>query len=187
MNYKKEFQTERLILRPWREQDAPDCYRYSQNPRVGPMTGWPVHTSVEDSLRIIRNVLSEPGTYAICLKEDNRAIGSISLFQSRNSCAKEGELEIGFWLGEPFWGKGYVPEAVRELQRYCFEELDCEVLWCAYWDINVKSKRAQEKCGFLYHHTDENQYNALMDDYRTHCVNLLTKAQWERDLRENRR
>lgn len=179
MTYKKEFQTERLILREWREEDAPECYEYAKNPKIGPMAGWQVHTSVENSLEIIRTVLSEPGTYAICLKENHKAIGSIGIFQSKNSCAKDGELEIGFWIGEPFWGQGYVPEAVRELQRYCFEELGSQRLWCAHADTNQKSKRTQEKCGFVYHHTDENQYNSLMNDYRNHCVNVLTKERWE--------
>lgn len=43
------FETERLILRPWQESDADDLYRYASDPQVGPITGWPVHTSVENS------------------------------------------------------------------------------------------------------------------------------------------
>ena len=46
-------ETERLILRPWEEADAEACYRYAKDPRVGPMAGWPVHTSVENSRQII--------------------------------------------------------------------------------------------------------------------------------------
>ena len=52
--------TKRLILRPWEESDAVDLYRYASDPEVGPIAGWPVHTSVENSLEIIRNVLSVP-------------------------------------------------------------------------------------------------------------------------------
>ena len=48
------FETERLILRPWQESDADDLYRYASDPQVGPIAGWPVHTSVENSLEIIR-------------------------------------------------------------------------------------------------------------------------------------
>lgn len=69
-----EFETERLLLRPWKESDAESLYEYAKNPEVGPIAGWPVHTSVENSLDIIRNVLSAPETYAVCLKEDGRAI-----------------------------------------------------------------------------------------------------------------
>ena len=67
--------TERLILRPWAETDAGDLYRYAKDDRVGPIAGWPPHSSVDNSAEIIRTVFSAPETYAVCLKEDNRAIG----------------------------------------------------------------------------------------------------------------
>lgn len=57
-------ETERLILRPFEDTDAESLYEYGKNPEVGPIAGWPVHTSVENSLEIIRNVLSVPETYA---------------------------------------------------------------------------------------------------------------------------
>lgn len=53
-------ETERLILRPWEEADAEDLYEYARDPEVGPIAGWPVHKSVEDSLEVIRNVLAVP-------------------------------------------------------------------------------------------------------------------------------
>ena len=74
-----ELFTERLILRPWNESDAENLYEYAKDDRVGPIAGWPVHTSVENSREIIKSVLSAPETYAVCLKDDNRAIGSIGL------------------------------------------------------------------------------------------------------------
>lgn len=62
--------TERLILRPWAETDAEDLYRYAKDDRVGPIAGWPPHSSVDNSAEIIRTVFSAPETYAVCLKED---------------------------------------------------------------------------------------------------------------------
>ena len=67
--------TKRLILRPWNKSDAESLYEYAKDDRVGPIAGWPVHTSVENSREIIKSVLSAPETYAVCLKDDNRAIG----------------------------------------------------------------------------------------------------------------
>ena len=74
-----EFRTERLILRPWEESDAESLYEYARDPAVGTVAGRPAHISVSDSLEVIRRVLSAPETYAVCLKEDNRAIGSVGL------------------------------------------------------------------------------------------------------------
>ena len=72
-------ETERLILRPWNECDAESLYKYAKDPEVGPVAGWPVHTSVENSREIIKSVLSADEIYAVCLREDNVAIGSIGL------------------------------------------------------------------------------------------------------------
>lgn len=180
-----EFRTERLILRPWKENDAESLYEYAKNPEVGPIAGWPVHTSVENSLDIIKNVLSAPETYAVCLKHDNRAIGSVGLIppmQSHTNASKD-EIEIGYWIGVPFWGNGYIPEAVRRLQKHAFEDMECSAMWCGYYDGNEKSQRCQEKCGFVYHHTEENKSCSLMGDVRTEHFTKLTKEQWEINMR----
>ncbi len=176
-----KFETERLILRPWKETDAESLYEYAKDPAVGPIAGWPVHTSVEDSCEIIKNVLSAPETYAVCLKEDNIAIGSIGLIPPMQShtTATDEEVEIGYWIGAPFWGCGYIPEAVREMQRHAFEELGYKAMWCGYYDGNEKSKRCQEKCGFIYHHTENNKPCTLMGDVRTEHFTYLTKEKWE--------
>lgn len=78
-------ETSRLVLRPWEESDAEYLYKYASNPDVGPAAGWPVHTSVEDSRAIIKNVLSAPETYAVVLKETRRPVGSIGLMIGKAS------------------------------------------------------------------------------------------------------
>lgn len=92
------FETERLILRPWEEYDAESLYEYASDPAIGPIAGWPVHTSVENSLEIIKNVLAVPETYAICLKKDNKAIGSIGLMLNGTTdmTDKDDECELGY-------------------------------------------------------------------------------------------
>lgn len=156
-------------------------YMNMQRIRVGPIAGWPVHTSVENSREIIRNVLSAPETYAVCLKEDNKAIGSIGLMlgKASNIDIPVTEGEIGYWIGVPFWGQGLIPEAVKELIRYAFQDLMLEKLWCGYFDGNIKSKSVQEKCGFVYYHTVADIAWPLMGDIRTEHITCLTKEQWE--------
>ena len=58
----KEIVTERLILRPWQESDAESLYKYARDPEIGPIAGWPPHTSVEDSL----NGAQESCTEKVC-------------------------------------------------------------------------------------------------------------------------
>ena len=53
-------QTKRVILRAWREDDAEELYKYASDPDVGPAAGWPPHTSLENSLEIIKTVFSAP-------------------------------------------------------------------------------------------------------------------------------
>lgn len=175
-------ETDRLILRPWDEADAEYLYNYAKDDRVGPIAGWPVHTSVENSREIIKNVLSKEGTYAVVLKETMLPVGSIGLMAGKDSNLNipDTEAEIGYWIGVPYWGQGLIPEAARELIRYSFEELHMETLWCGYFDGNEKSRRSQEKCGFLFHHTNENIHWELMNDTRTEHINCMTKEQWEK-------
>lgn len=174
------FETERLIIRPWTAADAESLYEYAKDPLVGPIAGWPPHTSVENSREVIKAVLSAEGTYAVCLKEDNIAIGSIGLIPPAQSHTdiSDSELELGYWIGVPFWGRGLIPEAVRKIQEYAFNELGCTALWCGYYDGNIKSKRAQEKCGFTFHHTEEDVPCELMGDVRTEHFTKLTKEEW---------
>ena len=175
-----KFETERLFLRPWTEEDAESLFEYAKDPAVGPIAGWPVHTSVENSREIIKGVLSADETYAVCMKADNRAIGSIGLIPPAQSHTKAAgdEMEIGYWIGVPFWGQGLIPEAVKRLQEHAFIDLGCSAMWCGYYDGNEKSKRCQEKCGFTFHHTEENKPCALMGDVRTEHFTRITRDEW---------
>ncbi len=60
--------TERLLLRPFEDDDAESVYEYARDPDVGPIAGWPAHKSAEESLSVIRTVFSTPEAYAVCLK-----------------------------------------------------------------------------------------------------------------------
>lgn len=172
--------TERLILRPWKEDDAQALYRHAKDPRVGPITGWPVHTGVENSRRVIVDLLMKDETYAIVPIGEDWPVGSISLLIGDRSNIKipDSEGEIGFWIGVPYWGRGLVPEATLELMRHGFDDLRLDTIWCGYFDGNEKSKRAQTKCGFKYHHTDKDIPWPLMNDVRTIHITCFTKEEW---------
>ena len=173
--------TERLILRPWQEQDAEALYTYASNPEVGPPAGWPPHTSVDNSREIIKNVLSKPETYAVCLK-DGTPIGSIGLHLngSTDMTDRDDECELGYWIGKLYWGQGLIPEASRALLRYAFEELGMRAGWCGYYDGNEKSRKVQTKLGFVYQHKTEGLEVRLMNEIRTGHCNLMTKERWQK-------
>ena len=98
MNMEKQ----RLILRSWTEHDAESLYNYAKVPAIGPIAGWPPHTSVENSREIIRDILSAPETYAVVLKETNEPIGSVGIMFAdgvHSADMQDGDAEIGYWIG----------------------------------------------------------------------------------------
>ena len=79
-------ETERLILRPWVDDDAEILYRWASDPDVGPRCGWLPHTSVANSLEIIHGPLGKPETYAMVFKETGEPICSAGLFSPEENC-----------------------------------------------------------------------------------------------------
>ena len=175
--------TQRLILRRWDEADAEDLYRYASNPDVGPIAGWPPHKNPDESRAVIRDVLNGREAYAICLKEDRKAIGAIELKLNGHTdlTDRDDECEMGYWLGKPFWGRGIVPEAVTEMLRRAFEDIGMQKVWVGYYEGNSKSKRVQEKCRFRFQRKSEGVDVPLMQEKRTGYVSSLTRDQWQWD------
>ena len=172
-------ETPRLILRPWNESDAEECYKYARDPQVGPIAGWMPHMNVDYSLMVIKDVLMVRETYAITSKETSLPIGSISLHFDSDLAHGEHEAEMGYWLGVPYWGCGIMTEAGNELLRHAFEDLRLKRVWAGYYEGNVKSKRVQEKLGFKYQWTSNQLFVHQLGEFRTGHVNLITKEEWK--------
>ena len=175
--------TERLILRRWEDSDAESLFEYAKDPEVGPIAGWPAHQSIEESRNVIRQVFRGKEAYALCLREDNRAIGAIELKLNGHTdlTERDDECELGYWIGKPFWGQGLVPEAAREILRHAFEDIGMTKVWAGYYEGNDKSKRVQEKCRFRYQWKTESVDVPLMNETRTGHVSSITKDQWQWD------
>lgn len=174
-------ETERILLRQWREEDAAALFKYASDPAIGPIAGWPPHTSVENSREVIRDILSAPDTYAVVLKETNEPVGSVGIMLGdgiHSAEMEEGDAEIGYWIGVPYWGKGLIPEAVNRLLAHCFEEMGIRRVWCGYYDGNRKSRRVMDKCGFIFHHTEEGKISPL-GDVRTEHFMRITMEEWQ--------
>ena len=186
-NEKEMIETARLILRPWQESEADSLFKYAGDPDIGPIAGWPQHTSAQHSLEIIRTVFSAPETYAVVLKETGEPVGSCGIMSTdglHSATMKPGEAEVGYWIGKPYWGQGLIPEAVNALLQRCFNELALDAVWCGYYDGNIKSKRVCEKCGFKYHHTNHDILSPP-GDRRTEHFYIMTKEDYHALLINN--
>ena len=123
-------ETRRLVLRPWREADAPALFKYASDPAVGPAAGWKAHESEAESLDVLRTILINDRTWALTITPSDEPVGSIGVFPGRDE-GQNGEWEIGYILSLYF-------------------AFGAERIWCAHADFNDKSRRVIEKCGFHY-------------------------------------
>ena len=146
-------ETERLILRPFRQEDLQDFYEYASVEGVGEMAGWRHHGSIEKSQEILDMFINDDKTFAIVLKENGKVIGSLGVekYGMEEALTEFNDYlgrEIGYVLSKEHWGKGIMPEAASAIIDYLFGSLDLDFLTCGYYDFNSQSKRVQEKCGF---------------------------------------
>lgn len=168
--------TDRLILRPWNDFDAQELYELAKEPEIGFWCGWEPHKRISDTYFALHNFLEVKETYAITLKEDNTIVGCISLmFKDKE---ETDECELGYWIGKSFWNNGYVTEAAKEIIRHGFEDLKVTKIWCGYHESNERSKRVQEKLGFVFDHTYEYNEKSNPDIKKTGYMNLLTKERF---------
>lgn len=143
-------ETERILLRPWREEDAEALYRHASDPEVGPRAGWSPHKSVDESRDIIRTLFANDHTWAIVQKESREPIGCICYYTPDESNIGIGpnDAEVGYWVARPYWNRGIATEALQLLIDYCFRQRGFRTLWADYFPDNQASGRMMQKCGF---------------------------------------
>jgi ribosomal-protein-alanine N-acetyltransferase len=145
-------ETERLLLRPFTIADAPRVQDLAGEPRVAESTTRIPHPYPDGVAEAW--IASHPHdwrkqralTFALELQETGELIGAISL----RLFAQGPRAELGFWLGVPFWGRGYATEAARELVRYGFEELTLQGIQARHLTGNAAAGRVLEKLGMRY-------------------------------------
>lgn len=148
--------TQRLLLRPWKMTDLDDFYEYASVDGVGEMAGWLPHKNKEESRQIIEIFINEKKTFAI--EYSVKVIGSLGI----EKYGMEDKLtefngyygrEIGYALSKDYWGQGLMPEAVKAVIDFLFNDLNLDFLICGYYNFNSQSKRVQEKSGFKPYRT----------------------------------
>ena len=174
----KPLETERLILRPFTEEDAVGLYAYARHPEVGPWAGWKPHADEAESLRVIREIFLPSDTLAVIQKSDGRLIGSAGFVGKHRTELGTPSEEVGYSLARDCWGQGLIPEAVEAILRHSFVDLGYAAIWAAYYDGNRKSKRVMQKCGMTYRLSRVEPVEQLGETRLAHYF-AITRREWE--------
>ena len=170
--------TERLLIRPWRQSDLDDFYSYASVDGVGQMAGWKPHESKEESKIILDMFISHKKTFA--LEYQGKVIGSVGIEKYNETHVPEFKnkkcREIGYVLSKEYWGQGLMPEALKEVIRFLFENANLDVIFCGHFLWNEQSHRVQEKSGFKHYAFDT--YETAFGTTEENEVNILKREDW---------
>ncbi len=140
--------TERLVLRRPHDDDVPELAELASNRRIAEMLATMPYPYGLDEARdfIARSKTKRPAgaSYAVTLADTGALVGGAGLN------ARERGLELGYWIGEPYWGRGYATEAAHALVDLAFRATAIDRLTVSCRVINAASRRVIHKCGFQY-------------------------------------
>lgn len=195
MKYPVVLRTPRLILRHWKagdELEIAEQYQYASNPKVAEASGWSAYNDIEQCRRYHDTVQArDPECFAIIYKRTGLPIGSIAFttMPKKISLALGHDpsrcREVGYWLGEPHWGRGFMPEALEALLEHGFDELGLDIVYAKHLLGNSRSRTVLERCGFTYDHTEHDNTSAQLHKRMDEDVLTLSAQAW-RMRREQR-
>lgn len=143
-----ELKLSRCTLRPWRAGDEASLVRNADNRNVSRnlKDRFPYPYTAADALQWIAHasVQSPPSSFAIVV--DGAAVGGIGIELGIDVFRRS--AEIGYWLGEPYWGRGIATEALRAMTEYAFAHFDICRLEAGVFEWNPASARVLEKAGY---------------------------------------
>ncbi len=138
------------LLRPWEWEDAPQLVALANNRRISQhmrdMFPFPYTQEDADRWLTVAGKFEPPRNFAIVV--DNKAVGGIGLVLQEDVHRRT--AEVGYWLGQPYWGRGITAGAVLALCEYAFATFDLCRLYAGVFDGNTASCRVLEKAGFTF-------------------------------------
>jgi RimJ/RimL family protein N-acetyltransferase len=142
-----EIELSRSKLRPWRPGDEESLVRHANNRKIwlNVRDRFPNPYTLADAEWWIQTGSAEAGTN-FAIEVGGEAVGSIGLISKDDVYRRS--AEIGYWLGEDFWGRGIVTEAVRAVTDYAFATLDVCRVYAGVFEWNPASMRVLEKAGY---------------------------------------
>lgn len=136
------------FIRSWREEDSQSLQIYADNRKIwlNLRDIFPHPYSEEDARSWIRISLSQKPESSFAITSRSEAIGGIGLVFGEDIHSQSAEL--GYWLGEPFWGKGIMTDAVSCFTVYAFEHFQVQRIFAEPFASNLASRRVLEKAGY---------------------------------------
>ena len=135
-------------IRPWRAQDIRDLVKYADNRKIwlNLRDGFPHPYTHENARAFLDAVSRQDPTTVFALATPREAIGGIGL--GLNKDVHRLTAEMGYWLAEPYWGKGIMTETVVKFTEYAFERFGLVRIYAEPYAYNPASCRLLEKAGF---------------------------------------
>lgn len=176
-----QLETERLLLRPPTEADIPAMIEVLGSDAVYQTTlNIPRPYTPADARAWVERTRGNwasgaAASFSIIRREDGQLVGGMGL---RNFDELHAKAEIGFAIGQPFWGMGYATEAGRAVVRYGFAERGLNRIWGGHFEGNEASARVQQKLGF---HREGVLRQDLRKDGRwiDSVIWAITRSDWE--------
>lgn len=139
-------------LRKWRIEDKTALAALLDNRNIldNLRDGLPYPYTEKDAEEFIRAMLAADSTktFAFAIEADGKAVGSIGVFRQENIHFRTAEM--GYYIGEPYWGKGIATSAVKQACQYVFENTDIIRIFAEPFAYNKASCRVLEKAGFIF-------------------------------------
>ncbi len=149
--YEKGEMKMEILLRPWRMEDAGEIWHYANNRKVAENLRdvFPFPYAEQDAADFIESCIKGEGKGQLCraICVDGKPVGSIAVCLGQDVYRRSAEL--GYWLAEPFWGKGIMSQAVAQICREAFERFDIVRIYAEPYAHNQESRRVLEKAGFV--------------------------------------
>lgn len=142
-------------IRKWRIEDKNALAEIVNNKNIlnNLRDGIPYPYTIKDAEEYISSMLSadKNKTFAFAIMVDDVVIGSIGVFRCDN--IHSWSAEMGYYIGEPYWGKGYAANAVAQICKYIFDYTDIIRIFAEPFAYNTASCRVLEKSGFQFEGT----------------------------------
>ena len=165
-------ETPRLRLRPWSNADATALFELARDPRIGMLCGWKPFERIDDAREALSTVLAASDSYAVTLASTGELVGSIALRIDTGS-PEASIADIGYWIGAPYWGKGYATEAGDAIIDRA-RDLGVTTIILKYFDGNDASRRVSEKLGFAWRSSEADvEYPLIGKRLTVHWTELV--------------